>query len=133
MHENDFVNITPRESAKRIVERLQQAGFVAFWVGGCVRDFLLGRDPQDFDIATDAKPEQMEKLFKKTIPVGRKFGVVIVVENHHQFQVATFRADGGPPTSANLPTSRSRSLCHRRWRIGCWRRWRGIIFPDMVW
>jgi poly(A) polymerase len=62
-------------------------------VGGCVRDFLLGRDPQDFDIATDAKPEQVEKLFKKTIPVGRKFGVVIVVENHHQFQVATFRAE----------------------------------------
>ena len=79
------------------------AGFAAFWVGGCVRDFLLGREPQDYDIATDAKPEQVEKLFKRTIAVGRKFGVMIVVEGKHQFQVATFRAeadyrDGRRPT-----------------------------------
>ncbi|MEI7534248.1 MAG: CCA tRNA nucleotidyltransferase [Verrucomicrobiae bacterium] len=87
------MNPSPRESAKSIVARLQGAGFPAFWVGGCVRDFLLGREPQDFDIATDAKPEQVEKLFAKTIPVGRKFGVVIVVENGIQFQVATFRAE----------------------------------------
>ncbi len=73
--------------------RLQGAGFAAFWVGGCVRDFLLSREPQDFDIATDAKPEQVEKLFQKTIPVGKKFGVIIVVENGIQFQVATFRAE----------------------------------------
>jgi putative nucleotidyltransferase with HDIG domain len=83
----------PRVIAKKIVERLQQAGFAAFWVGGCVRDFLLGREPQDFDIATDAKPEQVEKLFHKTIPVGRKFGVMVVVEDEQQFQVATFRAE----------------------------------------
>lgn len=76
-----------------IAERLQQAGFAAFWVGGCVRDFLLGREPQDFDIATDARPAQVENLFRKTIPVGRKFGVVVVVEQQHQFQVATFRAE----------------------------------------
>src|SRR5471032_2876600 len=79
--------------AKEIVARLQKAGFAAFWVGGCVRDFLLGREPQDFDIATDAKPEQVEKLFKKTIPVGKKFGVMVVVEDQRQFQVATFRAE----------------------------------------
>ena len=83
----------PRVVAKEIVATLQHAGFAAFWVGGCVRDFLLGREPQDFDIATDAKPEQVEKLFSKTIPVGKKFGVVIVVENGIQFQVATFRAE----------------------------------------
>jgi poly(A) polymerase len=88
-----LVNPSPRESAKAIVARLQGAGFAAFWVGGCVRDFLLGREPQDFDIATDAKPEQVEKLFRKTIPVGKKFGVIIVVENEIQFQVATFRAE----------------------------------------
>jgi poly(A) polymerase len=79
--------------AKGIVERLQKAGFAAFWVGGCVRDFLLGREPDDYDIATDAKPDQVGKLFKKTIPVGKKFGVMIVVENKQQFQVATFRAE----------------------------------------
>jgi poly(A) polymerase len=83
----------PKTIAQRIVAQLQQAGFAAFWVGGCVRDFLLGRAPQDFDIATNAKPEQVEKLFRKTIPVGKKFGVIIVVEGGHQFQVATFRAE----------------------------------------
>jgi len=83
----------PKIVAKEIVARLQGAGFAAFWVGGCVRDFLLGREPQDFDIATDAKPEQVEKLFRKTIPVGKKFGVIIVLEGGHQFQVATFRAE----------------------------------------
>ncbi|MGA3285165.1 MAG: CCA tRNA nucleotidyltransferase [Verrucomicrobiota bacterium] len=95
--------ISSRELAASIVQCLQQAGFSAFWVGGCVRDFLLGREPQDYDIATDARPEQVEKLFKRTIAVGRKFGVMIVVEAKHQFQVATFRAeadyrDGRRPT-----------------------------------
>ncbi len=87
------MNPSPRQTAGKIVARLQGAGFAAFWVGGCVRDFLLGREPQDFDVATDAKPEQVEKLFAKTIPVGKKFGVVIVVEGGQQFQVATFRAE----------------------------------------
>src|SRR5580704_6192589 len=88
-----MTSTAPRETAKEIVERLQKAGFAAFWVGGCVRDFLLGREPQDFDIATGARPEQVEKLFKRTIAVGRKFGVIVVVEDEHQFQVATFRAE----------------------------------------
>ena len=55
--------------------------------------FCSGREPQDYDIATDARPEQIEKLFKRTIAVGRKFGVMVVVEDEHQFQVATFRAE----------------------------------------
>jgi len=88
-----MTNARPREIASKIVRRLQTAGFSAFWVGGCVRDFLLGREPQDYDIATDARPEQIEKLFKKTIAVGRKFGVMIVVEGKQPFQVATFRAE----------------------------------------
>ncbi len=95
--------IVPRETAIEIVRHLQTAGYAAFWVGGCVRDVLLGREPQDYDIATDARPEQVEKLFKRTLAVGRKFGVMIVVEAKHQFQVATFRAeadyaDGRRPT-----------------------------------
>jgi poly(A) polymerase len=84
---------SPRLIAAKIVSRLQAAGFSAFWVGGCVRDVLLGREPQDYDIATDARPEQVEKLFKRTLAVGRKFGVMVVVESKHQFQVATFRAE----------------------------------------
>jgi putative nucleotidyltransferase with HDIG domain len=87
------VNSSPRETAVEIARRLQAADFAAFWVGGCVRDFLLGREPDDFDIATDAKPDQVELLFKKTIAVGRKFGVMVVIENNQQFQVATFRAE----------------------------------------
>lgn len=83
----------PKAIAKEIVARLQEAGHAAFWVGGCVRDFLLGREPQDIDIATDAKPEQVEKLFKRTIAVGKKFGVIVVLEGQQQFQVATFRSE----------------------------------------
>ena len=67
-----------REIAADIVKRLQDAGFAAFWVGGCVRDFLLGRAPGDYDIATSALPGQIEKLFQRTVPVGRKFGVMVV-------------------------------------------------------
>ncbi|HEX3627745.1 MAG TPA: CCA tRNA nucleotidyltransferase [Verrucomicrobiae bacterium] len=84
---------SPKDTAKRIVARLQKAGFAAFWVGGCVRDFLLGREPWDIDIATNARPEQIEGLFKRTIAVGKKFGVIFVIENEHEFQVATFRSD----------------------------------------
>ena len=79
--------------AAEIVQRLQTAGFSAFWVGGCVRDFLLGRAPQDYDIATSALAEEVERLFPHTIPVGRQFGVVVVVEQDVQFQIATFRAE----------------------------------------
>src|ERR1035437_1537843 len=82
-----------RSTALDIVRRLQQTGFPAFWVGGCVRDFLLGREPVDYDIVTAALPEQVERLFKRTIAVGRKFGVMVVLEGSREFQVATFRAE----------------------------------------
>ena len=82
-----------RTLATAIVRRLQSAGFSAFWVGGCVRDFLLGRAPGDYDIATSALPEQIERLFRHTVAVGRKFGVMVVIEGEEQFQVATFRAE----------------------------------------
>ena len=109
------MNAPPRATAAEIVRRLQSAGFAAFWVGGCVRDFLLGREPQDFDIVTDAKPEQVEKLFKRTIAVGRKFGVMVVVEGGHQFQVATFRAeadyqDGRRPEKIIFATAEADAL-----------------------
>ena len=86
-------NSTPRETAIAIVKRLQARGFPAFWVGGCVRDFLLGREPEDYDVVTAALPEQIEAAFERTIPVGRKFGVIVVLEGGRQFQVATFRAE----------------------------------------
>ena len=104
-----------RAIATNIVRRLQDAGFVAFWVGGCVRDSLLGREPDDYDIATNALPEAIEKLFSRTIGVGRKFGVMLVVEAGHQFQVATFRAesdyaDGRRPQKVTFGDPRADAL-----------------------
>jgi poly(A) polymerase len=83
--------MSTRTVSAEIVGRLQKAGFLAYWVGGCVRDSLLGREPEDYDIATAARPEEIEALFQRTIPVGRQFGVIIVLEGSQQFQVATFR------------------------------------------
>jgi len=85
--------MSPAQLAVEIVRRIQDAGFIAFWVGGCVRDLLLNRPPGDYDIATSALPDQIERLFKRTIPVGRKFGIIVVIKEEHQFQVATFRAE----------------------------------------
>ena len=82
-----------RKVALGIAQRLQKAGFEAFWVGGAVRDLLLGREPDDYDIATSALASQTAKLFRRTIGVGRKFGVMLVVEGGHEFQVATFRGE----------------------------------------
>src|SRR5919108_4711449 len=82
-----------RATATEIVRCLQEAGFEAYFVGGSVRDQLRGKEPQDYDIATAARPEQVESLFTRTIPVGRKFGVVLVLEEGFAFQVATFRAE----------------------------------------
>lgn len=82
-----------RVTAISIARRLQEAGFESYFVGGCVRDQLLGQDPTDYDIATAARPAEIESLFKRTIAVGRAFGVVIVIEHRMQFQVATFRSE----------------------------------------
>ena len=98
-----------------ISRQLQAAGFEAFWVGGCVRDFLLSRRPEDYDIATGALPQQIERLFPHTIAVGRKFGVMVVVAGDHQFQVATFRAeadyrDGRHPQKVSFGDARADAL-----------------------
>ena len=81
------------QKALGIVRRLVDAGFRAVFAGGCVRDRILGVEPKDFDIATDARPEVVLKLFEHTVAVGAKFGVISVVVGDDQFEVATFRAD----------------------------------------
>jgi tRNA nucleotidyltransferase/poly(A) polymerase len=83
-----------RAGAVAIVRRLREAGFEAVLAGGCVRDRLLGVEPSDYDVATSARPDDVESLFDKTIPVGKQFGIVIVVLNGRNFEVATFRQDG---------------------------------------
>lgn len=80
-------------TARGLVRRLVDAGHVAYFAGGCVRDLLLGKTPKDFDIATDARPEEVQKIFPRTYAVGAHFGVIVVLENGVQVEVATFRSD----------------------------------------
>ena len=82
-----------RRLATDVVRRLRAAGHEAYLAGGCVRDRLLGREPQDYDVATSAPPEAVQGLFPRTIPVGAQFGVILVVERGARFEVATFRSD----------------------------------------
>lgn len=82
-------------AAADIVRRLKDTGHEAFFVGGCVRDFLRGEKPTDFDIATSAKPDEVRRLFHHTIPVGEKFGIILVAAGDSVFEVATFRTEEG--------------------------------------
>lgn len=83
-----------RRAACGVVDHLRRAGHVAYLVGGCVRDELLGREPREFDVATSATPEQVQATFRHTVPVGARFGVVIVVTpDGGNVEVATFRSD----------------------------------------
>ena len=89
---------------------MQQSGFQAMLAGGCVRDMLLRRRAKDHDVATDAKPQDVIRLFKRTLRVGAKFGVVIVLVENQQVEVATFRtetgyADGRHPGSVEFATA----------------------------
>jgi tRNA nucleotidyltransferase/poly(A) polymerase len=81
------------KAARKIAARLRVEGHIAYFAGGCVRDIVRGVTPKDFDIATDARPEVVQKLFSRTYAVGAHFGVIIVIENDFQFEVATFRSD----------------------------------------
>ena len=84
-----------RRFATEVVARLQGAGFQALWAGGCVRDLILGGEPSDFDVATDARPEQVMGIFRRNVPVGASFGVVRVLGPAGlDVEVATFRTDG---------------------------------------
>ena len=83
-----------REAATEIVRRLRREGFQAYLVGGCVRDLVMGREPKDYDIATDATPDQVVRLYPESVTVGAQFGVVIVPREAGNVEVATFRSDG---------------------------------------
>lgn len=85
-----------RSFAVDVVRRLQDAGHQALWAGGCVRDLLIGLEPSDYDVATDAPPDRVMQLFRRTVPVGVNFGVVRVLgpRGAGEVEVATFRSDG---------------------------------------
>ncbi len=82
------------EDVKYIIEKLNSAGYEAYAVGGCIRDSILGRIPDDWDITTSAKPEEIKELFTKTIDTGIQHGTVTVMRNHVGYEVTTYRIDG---------------------------------------
>jgi len=95
------------QTAREICSRLRGRGHIAYFAGGCVRDMVRGCAPKDIDIVTDARPEQVQRIFPRTHAVGAHFGVVVVIENEFQFEVATFRSDdvyldGRRPTAVHF-------------------------------
>jgi poly(A) polymerase len=99
--------MTNKEAAIKIIRRLRSNGFEALLAGGCVRDMLLRRAASDYDVATNAHPEDVMKMFKRTLKVGAKFGVVIVLIEDKKVEVATFRtetsyADGRHPVAVKF-------------------------------
>lgn len=101
--------------AKSIVAKLARAGYIAYFAGGWVRDYVMGHPSEDIDIATNASPAEIMDLFPNTILVGLAFGVVIVIIEGHQFEVATFRKDlryidGRHPEGIEMSTPREDAL-----------------------
>jgi len=99
------------QGALHIVRTLRGAGHEAFFVGGCVRDLLRGEAPEDYDIVTSARPEQVISLFPRTYPVGVSFGVILISEGDHAHEVATYRKeaeyeDGRHPSQVSFATAR---------------------------
>jgi len=100
-----------RLHAREIIHRLRESGHEAYFVGGCVRDFILNQTSSDYDIVTSARPEEVMKLFPRTVAIGAKFGVVAVIIDNHPFEVATFRSDdvyedGRHPSRIHYSTAR---------------------------
>ena len=95
--------MSQKDKAIGIVKRLCNEGYESYLAGGCVRDMLLGKTPQDYDISTNAKPDEIAKIFSKTIPVGAQFGVLLVMIESEAFEVASFRHDG-PYLDGRRPT-----------------------------
>ena len=88
-----------RDFAMEVVRQLRDAGYEALWAGGCVRDLLLNRVPDDYDVATNAHPEEVRTVFgkRRTLAIGASFGVIVVLpvkKAAGQVEVATFRSDG---------------------------------------
>lgn len=93
---SDYMEFFIPSYVERLLDKLEENGFCAYIVGGSVRDMLLGKAPSDYDIATNALPEEIEELFNeyKTIAVGKKFGTIVVVQREGNVEVTTFRQDG---------------------------------------
>lgn len=82
------------EPARKIIDRLNEHGYEAYVVGGCVRDMILKREPGDWDITTSARPEQVKALFTRTLDTGIQHGTVTIMVGKEGYEVTTFRVDG---------------------------------------
>ena len=112
----------PEAHARRIISTLCRSGYQAYLVGGCVRDLLLGCQPKDFDVATNAPPQRLLELFPNSGQVGAHFGVVLVREGLHHVEVATFRSehqytDGRRPSSVHFQTDPREDVLRRDFTI----------------
>lgn len=110
------------EQVKWIIRQLNSAGFEAFAVGGCVRDMLLHKEPMDWDITTNAKPEQVKQVFKKTVDTGIEHGTVTIIKNGKGYEVTTYRVDGEyedsrHPKEVTFTTDIKDDLCRRDFTI----------------
>lgn len=110
-----------RHNAEIIVQQLKQSGHEAYFVGGCVRDFILGKVSDDYDIVTSAHPDQIIDLFPHTVSIGAKFGVIAVMVDHQPYEVATFRSDdiyedGRHPTRVRFSSAKE-DVCRRDFTV----------------
>jgi len=110
------------DAAVSIIKTLRDNGNKAFLVGGCVRDALLGIEPKEYDITTSALPGEVQKLFKRNVPIGESFGVILVLKDEMQFEVATFRqereyTDGRHPGDVNYTESEIEDVIRRDFTI----------------
>ena len=116
------MKITMPDNANRIIHTLQNAGYEAYIVGGCVRDAILGREPGDWDITTSAKPEEVKALFRRTIDTGIEHGTVTVMMDKEGYEVTTYRVDGKyedhrRPTSVTFTASLIEDMKRRDFTI----------------
>lgn len=107
--------LSSRQAVTKVLRTLHDADHQALLAGGCVRDMLLGHRPKDYDVATDATPEVITKLFPRTLTIGAQFGVVVVLLADHQIEVATFRSDadyhdGRRPSAVSFTNAREDAL-----------------------
>lgn len=107
---------------KQIIETLEAAGFEAYAVGGCVRDSILGREPDDWDITTSAKPQQVKELFRRTVDTGIAHGTVTVLLGGAGYEVTTYRIDGEytdnrHPREVSFTDSLTEDLCRRDFTV----------------
>lgn len=117
-----MMKIEMPENARQIIKVLQEAGFEAYIVGGCVRDAILGRNPDDWDITTSAKPEEVKQLFRRTIDTGIEHGTVTVMFDKEGYEVTTYRVDGKyedhrRPTSVTFTASLIEDMKRRDFTI----------------